>query len=266
MEAPEVIVIGAKGMLGNDVLKAFGGRAVGVDRDEVDITDTGQVSTLPVSKLLINCAAYTDVDGAEEHQEEAWAANVLGVRNLVRFCRKNDIPLVHFSTDYVFDGVKEQGYDEDDLPRPLNYYGITKAESERIVLSWEKHFLVRTSWLYGRHGKNFVETVLSSRRSLTVVDDQRGKPTYTRDLAQAVLGLVRRQYGVYHITNEGVCTWYELAVAIRDAGGTGVPVLPCATAEFPRPARRPVNSVLNNNKTEKLRHWKEALAAYMEER
>lgn len=256
VEAAQVAVTGANGMLGADLV-ALGCK--GFKKSELDITDEDSLDVIGAPSVVINCAAYTAVDRAEDDRERCWEVNVQGVERLARYCREHGIILVQISTDYVFDGRKK-GYDEDDPVNPVNYYGRTKAEAEAIVRNLEKHYIVRTSWLYGRNGENFVEKLLAKEGPVRVVDDQYGSPTYTKDLAEALLRLSGMPYGTYHLTNAGSCTWYEFAKAVRQD------VEPCASTDYPTKAARPTYSILHNSKTEKLRHWEEALREYMEAR
>ncbi len=276
----KVLVTGAKGMLGTDLvacLASRGHRVVGVDVDELDITRRREV-VREVTRLrpdvLINAAAYTDVDGSETNEELAFRVNAEAVENLARACLEAGCRLIHISTDYVFDGKKEGSYREDDLPRPVGVYGRSKWEGEKRLRGiLPEACVIRTAWLYGKAGKNFVKAILAQaerKGTLRVVDDQRGSPTYTRDLAAALatsaeLGLT----GTYHVTNRGACTWLEFARTILDlAGRRDVEVLPISTAELGRPAPRPANSVLDVGKFEAatgllLPPWQEALADYL---
>jgi len=274
-------------MLGRDMEKVFSGEDfIGLDRDELDITNRNAVfETFMAIKpdVVINCAAYTAVDDAETNAEVAEEINGHAVAFLAKGCREIDATLVHFSTDYVFDGEKRGGYDEEDALNPINAYGRSKALGENLIMDEMdslsdlapkegKYFLIRTSWLFGKHGKNFVKAMLSncscSKDELKVVNDQFGKPTYTLDLAQQVKWLVQsNEYptGIYHITNEDTTTWYEYAKEIFRLAEREINVLACDSSEFPRPAKRPKYSTLNNNKLPKLRSWKEALKDYLKD-
>lgn len=262
MGAVKTVIIGASGMLGTDLCAAFPD-AVRFTHDELDITDREQV--LSVIKdlkpsLVINAAAYTNVDGCEADRQTAFEVNGKGPYYIAEACSRVGARMVHYSTDYVFDGSKKE-YREDDVTRPINVYGESKLMGERsIAMALDDHIIIRTSWLFGLHGKNFVETMLKlskEKEVVTVVDDQIGKPTYSADLAMKTIEVSKLSPGIYHITNDGVCSWYEFAGAI-------IPnVAPCKTKDYPRPAKRPACSVLVNSKTAPMRHWKEALAEYL---
>jgi dTDP-4-dehydrorhamnose reductase len=219
--------------------------------------------------LVINCAAYTDVARAEHEEERATRINGEGAGNVAAACARIGAALVHVSTDYVFDGRDERGYAEDAACHPINAYGRSKAAGEAAVRSLEKLFLVRTSWLYGRHGRNFVDTILrlaAERRELRVVQDQFGCPTYAKDLAAALRSLVQQSgFGTYHITNAGSCNWAEFAREIVRQAGLDCRVVPITTQEFGDPTPRPRTSILLNHKVSALRPWPRALAAYLAE-
>jgi dTDP-4-dehydrorhamnose reductase len=275
-----ILVVGHKGMLGSDLLirLAMAGHEVtGRDVDELDIT-AREACEDAVEEVrpdaLINAAAFTNVDGCETDRDGCFAVNARGVENLALACRGRGIRVVHFSTDYVFDGTKGSPYLEDDPCAPLNVYGESKREGERLLLeATESVLLVRTSWLYGRGGKNFVRTILEKAAvtdRLEVVDDQVGSPTYSWDLAGAVLLLLEGGHrGVFHVTNRGTTNWFEFARKILElAGKTGVEVVPVATERFPRPAVRPRYSVLSGRKFAEatgrtLRFWPLALEEYL---
>lgn len=269
-------------MLGRDVEEeahARGHEVVAAGREDLDITDLGAVRRAVAGLKpdgVINCAAYTDVDGAEAETAKAFAVNALGVRNLAGACRELDVALVHFSTDYVFDGRKETPYLIFDAPSPLSAYGQSKLYGEEYLKRIApRYYLIRTSWLFGTGGRNFVETVLRLAREkgeLAVVDDQRGCPTYTRDLSRAVLDLIAtRAYGVYHVTNAGSTSWCGFAREILQAAGINVPVRPIKSEELRRPAPRPANSVLDPFPLQEtlgylLPPWPDALRRYLVER
>lgn len=256
------ILLGAKGMLGHALQKVFPD-AMFLGHGDLDITDKRGVRDLINAKqpnLVINAAAYTDVDGCEENRDHALAVNGYGPGNLASACAKTGSILAHFSTDYVFDGTRS-AYREDDIPNPINAYGESKLLGEvSIRENMDDYRIIRTSWLFGPHGKNFVDTIIALSRSMEVVPvvtDQVGKPTYTKDLARATPGIITRPPGVYHVTNEGQCSWYDFARAF-------IPnAVPCTTKELPRRARRPAYSILLNTKTPLLRHWGEALHEYL---
>lgn len=278
------MVIGAAGMLGTDLMKLFeasGVSVAGLDVQDLDIRNSESVAGALSGfrpGTIINLAALTDVDGCESRVEEAYAVNAAGAGNLARVAAHRGDVLVHMSTDYVFDGCKAGPYVEDDLINPLGVYGASKAAGEQRVREAlpGRHCIVRTSWLYGVHGKNFVEAILTAagqRDVLTVVDDQRGRPTYTFDLAEGLLALCRvGARGTFHVANSGEATWYDFAVRILEAAGVrGVRVEPTTTEKLGRPAPRPGYSVLDCSRFEEatgtqLRSWQAALDAYLHER
>ncbi len=278
----KVLITGAKGMLGQDVAadaRARGHEVIAWDREELDITALDRVrqSLAEVGpRVIINCAAYTNVDGAEKEEGAALSVNALGVRNLALVCRELEIALVHFSTDYVFDGSKEGKYGIFDSTNPLNAYGRTKLCGEEYLrLISPRYYLVRTSWLFGKGGNNFIETMLrlaQERSELSVVSDQRGCPTFTEDLSRAVLDLIETgAFGIYHITNSGDTTWCDFAQEIMKESGHQVSVRPISTKEFGRPAARPENSVLDPFPLREtvgylLPDWRDALRRYLKKR
>jgi len=257
----DVVILGARGMLGHDLQAAFPGAVL--RGHELDITDEGAVTAFLLNgspSVVINATAYTDVDGCEDNQDLAYAVNGDALAAIASACNEIGATLVHYSTDYVFDGTQKQ-YVEADTPDPINVYGASKLLGERNIMhSMDDFRIVRTSWLFGLHGKNFVDTILSLSRqmeSVKVVDDQVGKPTYTVDLAQKTRELIGCEPGIYHITNDGNCSWYEFASAFIDNA------VPCSSDEFPRKAKRPAYSVLETTKTSPLRHWREALRHFL---
>jgi len=264
----------SKGQLGFDLLrqiKDLNIEYLGIDRDEVDITKIDQLR--PVFDMfqpthIIHCAAYTQVDKAEEDKESCYQANVIGTKNLVQLSKEKRCTMVYISTDYVFDGQGTQPFDINVKPNPINYYGYTKYLGEKIVQNeLKKFFIVRTSWVFGINGNNFVKTMLNlkDKELITVVDDQIGSPTYTADLASFLLNLILTEnYGVYHATNEGYCSWYEFAVEIFSMSGITVNLKPIPSSEYPTKAKRPFNSRLIKNGA-KMNHWKVALKNYLKE-
>jgi len=289
----KILVIGNKGMLGRDLqsrLQNAGYILKGLDIDELDITRSGHI--LPLFEpfgpnLVINCAAYTAVDKAESEPELAFAVNKDGPANLADACKKLKIPLIHISTDYVFDGNAKRPYREDDPVDPLGVYGESKWEGEESVRSrLKEHLIVRTSWLYGIHGTNFVKTILRLAREeeeLKVVADQEGCPTWTGDLFDALLALVDRinkdrtgiLWGTYHFCGAGSTTWYDFARAIVQQASKreslrALRLTPITTAGYPTPAKRPKWSVLDCTKIERVfrirpKHWHEGLRLMLEE-
>lgn len=280
----KVLITGAKGMLGQTVLDVFADHdVVGVDLPEMDITHPQDISrTLELYRptAVINCAAFTAVDDCETKEDLANRVNGTAVGYLAKATEVQKIPLVHISTDYVFGGTNPDGYAEDyPAGPPSNAYGRTKLHGEEQLRQHAKrHYLVRTSWLYGVGGpaagsggpKNFVQTMLSlakTKSELKVVNDQHGKPTHTRDLAGFIKSLLTTHapYGIYHGVNEEVTTWFDFTNEIFRQTGITTTVTPCASSEFPRPAKRPEWSVLLNTKRPPLRPWSEALRDYLQE-
>ncbi len=276
------LVTGAKGQLGQTVvalLQQQGKQVCGFSRDQLDIGDYGQLAEIFAHHqptIVFNCAAYTQVDRAESESEIAHRVNAQGPQYLAQLCAQYDAYLCHFSTDYVFSGKAYLPYDEYALPSPLGVYGQTKRLGEVAVEASQARFaILRTAWVYGIAGKNFVKTILrlaQERETLRIVEDQIGTPTWTGDLAEVALALAEGQTesGIYHATNSGVASWYDFALAIcEEATNLGwnlrvSEVLPISTAEYPTPAERPSYSVLSRHKLEavlgrKMTHWRVAL-------
>ncbi|MDD3887276.1 MAG: dTDP-4-dehydrorhamnose reductase [Patescibacteria group bacterium] len=273
----KILITGARGMLGQDLCSLLEKEheLIKYDREELDITNGKMVNKI-VAKLnpdaIINCAAFTDVDGCEEKNKKALARKVNGTGpgNLAKISQKLKIPFFHYSTDYIFNGLKKDGYRESySKIDPINAYGQTKALGEKLIKkNCKKYYILRTAWLYGKRGKNFVDTMLQLAKehdTLKVVNDQHGKPTYTLDLAKRTKEILDKKlpFGIYHVTNEGQATWYDFAKEAFKIKGIKVKVLPCTTAEFPRPAKRPEYSALINTKMKAMRSWKKALAEYL---
>lgn len=278
----KVLVTGVKGQLGYDVVKECekrGIEAIGVDVEEMDITDAAaceRVITEAKADAVIHCAAYTAVDAAEDNEDLCRKVNAEGTRNIAEVCRKLDIKMMYFSTDYVFNGQGERPWEPDDPREPLNVYGQTKYEGELAVQELlEKYFIVRIAWVFGVNGKNFIKTMLrlgKERGAVSVVDDQVGSPTYTYDLARLVVDMIQTdRYGIYHATNEGLCSWYEFACQIFKAAGMNqVKVTPVDSTAFPAKAKRPHNSRMDKSKLaengfEPLPSWEDALERYLKE-
>ncbi|MFR5580156.1 MAG: dTDP-4-dehydrorhamnose reductase [Thomasclavelia ramosa] len=276
----KLLVTGVKGQLGHDIVNECNNRnieAVGVDVEEMDITDAGKVSEVIKSgnyNAVIHCAAWTAVDKAEDEVELCTKVNVDGTRNIANICKELDIPMMYFSTDYVFDGQGETEWKEYDERYPLNVYGQTKYEGELIVESLPKHFIVRIAWVFGINGNNFIKTMLrlgKERGAVCVVDDQIGSPTYTYDLSKLVVDMIQTdKYGIYHATNEGLCSWYEFACEIFKQAGMSVEVTPVDSNAFPAKAKRPNNSrmskaMLDKNGFGRLPTWQDALSRYLKE-
>lgn len=270
-----ILVVGANGMLGCDLTALLGDRGHGVDIADIDITSPESVMKVIGAlkpEVVINCAAYTDVDGCESNIETAMAVNGEGVAYLAMACRDLGALLVQVSTDYVFDGGKGTPYVEDDAPCPLSVYGESKLAGEMNAASCPEYLIVRTQWLYGLHGKNFVETMLrlgAEKDELTVVDDQIGSPTWTVDLARAIIALIDSGCrGIYHAANSEYCSWNGFAQAIFEEAGLHVSVRPMTTTELNRPARRPLYSTLECSKLTgdtgfRPQAWRNALQEYL---
>jgi dTDP-4-dehydrorhamnose reductase len=280
-----VLILGKNGMLGHDLVKVFAkDDVIALGSADLDITEQERVFEEFMTiqpDVVINATGYTNVDLAEKEVEKANEVNGYAVGILAKAAREIGATLVHFSTDYVFDGQNSKGYKEEDVTNPLNAYGRSKELGEKLLVEemelqqdmYEpegKYFLIRTSWLFGKHGKNFVDTMLKlgkEQKELKVVSDQHGKPTFTLDLARQVKFLLdTREYpsGIYHVTNEEETTWYDYARAIFSLYKAKVNVLPCTSKEYQRPAERPQYSSLINTKLPPLRPWKEALAEYLD--
>ena len=268
------LLISPDGMLGRAFMEALSQRGepvVGLSFPEVDVTRPETLTRIDASvHRVINCSAFTDVDGAESREDEALAINGTGVAHLAAACTKVGASLVHFGTDYVFAGDASAPYRVDAPVAPRTAYGRTKAAGEEALRqSGASHLYLRTSWLYAPWGKNFVRTIAAlgkTKPELKVVDDQRGRPTSAEELVETTLALWDRgARGLFHATDGGECTWFEFAQAIVEGTGGTAKVLPCTTAEFPRPAPRPAYSVLDLSATEAalgrpLRHWRQTLA------
>ena len=252
-------------MLGQDIVRAAGTDVVALTRADLDVTDADAVRERLAGSTLINCAAYTDVDGAEADPDLAHAVNGKGARNVAEAAER----VLYVSTDYVFDGGKDAPYVESDAIEPISAYGDSKAAGERATAEANpNHLIVRSSWLFGRGGKNFVATMLALGRAheqLRVVDDQVGCPTFTGHLAEALLTLARgEERGVLHVAGGNSCSWFEFAREIFVRAGLEADLQPCSTEEFPRPARRPAYSVLASERGgPTLPAWQDGLDAYL---
>jgi dTDP-4-dehydrorhamnose reductase len=284
-----ILVIGAKGMLGRDLMEELrfslpGDEVLGWDIDEIDIRKERETVTeiervQPV--IVINAAGYTDVDGCETNEKEAFAANADGMRHIALGARRCGARAVFLSTDYVFNGRKGEPYLEDDPPNPINTYGRSKWKGEQYTLELAGDGLViRTQWLYGRFGKNFVTSILrqareksvrlDSEKVLTIVNDQVGSPTYTVDLSRAISLLIQKKAsGIFHVTNRDICSWFDFGQAILKLSGMEeVKVLPISSGELDRKAVRPSYSVLSTQRLKQetgneLRSWSEALKDFL---
>lgn len=278
----KVLVTGVKGQLGYDVVRELqkrGHEAVGVDIDEMDITDAAAVERVMTEvqpDAVIHCSAYTAVDRAEEDIEICRRVNVDGTENIAQICKKLDCKMLYLSTDYIFSGDGERPWEPDDEASPLNAYGQSKYDGELALKKYvEKYFIVRISWVFGINGNNFIKTMLRLGRengAVKVVDDQIGSPTYTYDLARLLVDMIESdRYGAYHATNEGICSWYEFAKEIfRAAGMDNVSVTPVKSGEFPVKAKRPKNSRMSKEKLvangfSLLPAWQDAVERYIKE-
>jgi dTDP-4-dehydrorhamnose reductase len=295
----KVLITGSSGMLGIDLSHELrsdyvveGTDIVAADRQAVkfyqsDITDRDNIAGVisdARANYVVHAAAWTDVDGCEREKDKAMLVNAQGARNVAVACAAAGAVMIYISTDFVFDGGKRTAYKETDRTGPLSVYGASKLAGEEMVRKELKsHFILRTSWLYGPHGKNFVDTIVAkgaSEKMLKVVDDQIGSPTYTVDLSRAIHALLDRitnyelpitDYGLYHVSNAGSVSWYDYATEILKLAGSRSRIIPISSAQLDRPARRPAMSVLDNAKFRRLtgyrmRSWKTALKYYMESR
>ncbi len=277
----KILVTGVKGQLGYDVVKELekrGMEAIGVDIEEMDITDEASVNQVireANPDAVIHCAAYTAVDAAEENVDVCRKVNADGPKNIAKVCKDLDIKMIYISTDYVFDGQGTRPWEPDDVCGPVSVYGQTKYEGELAVReTLDKYFIVRIAWVFGINGKNFVKTMLGLAEkydTLRVVNDQFGSPTYTYDLARLLVDMVQTEkYGIYHATNEGICSWYEFACAIFREAGIKMTVNPVTSEEYGAKANRPLNSRMSKEKLtengfEKLPTWQDALSRYIRE-
>ncbi len=276
-----VLIFGAGGQLGRDLLRVFQAdyTVIGLTHGQVNIVE-GEAVRLAVRDarpdLVLNAAAYTDVEKAEDDERGAFHVNANGAQRIAEAAAAIEVPVVYFSTDFVFDGTKRTPYTPEDRTSPKSVYAKSKMRGEENS-RWgnPQSFVVRTAWLYGPGGNNFVEKILEaakSRPSLRVVSDEIGSPTYTRDLAAATLVLVKtKAYGIYHAVNAGSCSRYEFAQAIVKEAGLDTPIAPCSAAEFPMKAARPAYSVLSNEKLKAasgmvMPDWRDGLARYMKQR
>lgn len=287
----KILITGANGQLGTELLRQLaaggsalgsmpaalkGSEAVGIDIEDGNLANQAEAFAL-VEKhapdVVLNCAAFTNVDACESEPDTAFAANAIAARNLARVCEARGAKIVHVSTDYVFAGDGQRPYKETDLPAPRSVYGATKLLGESYLREFcSRWFILRTAWLYGRNGKNFVKTIQALARDkgeVKVVDDQLGNPTNAEDLAHHILKLApTEEYGLYHCTGDGVCSWFDFAREIVRASGIEADVVPCTTEEFPRPAPRPAFSALDNAMLrltvgDGMRPWQAALDDYI---
>lgn len=275
----KILVTGYNGQLGYDIVKRLESKSIecrGVDIEDFDLTDEKAVRVYMTSYApdqVIHCAAYTAVDRAEEDPDACYRVNVLGTAHIARYCAEQGIPMMYFSTDYVFDGSGNQPFETDSPRNPQNQYGRTKSQGEDAVTRvLKKYFIIRTSWVFGSNGNNFVKTMLrlgNERTDLNVVNDQYGSPTYTFDLAVLVSDMIMtEEYGVYHATNEGICTWYEFALKIIEMSGLSARIHPVPSTEYPAKAVRPLNSRMSKRSLDlhgfhRMPSWEDALARFL---
>lgn len=269
----KILVTGSKGMLGQDLcptLKEAGFIVIDTDLHNMDILNFNQseyVIKYYRPDYVIHCAAYTNVDKAETDSKTAFAINETGTKNLAKICAESDIPIVYISTDYVFKGDASEPYKPTDERNPVGIYAKSKAKGEEAIENCcSKYYIIRTSWLYGHKGKNFVETIIELSQKtpeLKVVEDQIGCPTWTMELIKGLINLIedKKPYGIYHICGSGQTSWYNFAKEILNLMQIKTPIIPCSSEEFPRPAKRPKYSVMDNSNI--CRDWQETLKDYI---
>jgi dTDP-4-dehydrorhamnose reductase len=280
-----ILVTGANGQLGQ-ALQSISGTCLGIDfvfcpSSALDITSLEHcqlVFSTYRPNFCINAAAYTAVDKAESEPEKAHLINAVGAENLAKVCKENDTVLIHISTDFIFDGTLNRPYLETDLPNPTGVYGLTKLQGEQAIqANWQKHYIIRTSWVYSQYGTNFLKTMLrlaAERDQLSVVSDQIGTPTNAIDLAEALIKIVdyynaekssASNYGIYNFSNEGYSSWYDFANEIFHQKGISIDLKPIPTLAYPTPAKRPAYSVLDKSKIKRtfniaIKEWQTSLA------
>ncbi|MFA6308356.1 MAG: dTDP-4-dehydrorhamnose reductase [Clostridia bacterium] len=277
----KVLVTGAGGQLGTDVLKRLKEEKIeclGIDKNDFNIIDqyrTNEFISRYKPDAVVHCAGYTAVDRAEEERELCYEVNVLGTRNVASACKEIDAKLLYISTDYVFDGRGSEPYETNRVPNPINYYGITKYQGEiEIENMMDKFFILRISWLFGMNGDNFVKKIIrlsEEKDVINIVSDQFGSPTYTYDLAKLISKIILSdKYGIYHASNEGFCDWFDIGVEIIKLIGKSVKVNPITSERYLTKAKRPKNSRLSKTSLDKsgfdrLPEWKDALRRYLVE-
>ncbi len=283
----KILVTGANGQLGMELqqLAAIHPSVefIFTTREQLPLDNTEVVSDFikdQQPQYLINCAAYTAVDKAESEKELAYKVNAEAPGIIAKTCRENNIRLIHISTDYVFNGMGSAPYREDDRTEPVNFYGASKLDGEKKIMHFNPDaIIIRTAWVYAEYGNNFVKTMLrlmASKDQVNVVNDQYGTPTYAADLAEAIVAIINSSRlsvanwipGIYHFSNEGIITWYDFAIAIKELSGSSCNVNPIPSSQFPTPARRPFYSVLDKTKIQQtfgipVKDWKKSLAVCM---
>jgi dTDP-4-dehydrorhamnose reductase len=281
-----VLVTGANGQLGQAIRSVVGNYPsidfVFCSSSELNITDKNNCETIFEKykpQFCINAAAYTAVDKAESEPEKAYAINVTGAQNLAEVCKAYNTTLLHVSTDFVFDGLANQPYSEEDVPNPTGVYGETKLQGEQAIQNtWKKHFIIRTSWVYSQFANNFMKTMIrlaSERDSLSVVSDQIGTPTNAVDLAECLLTIITfdirhstfDRYGIYNFSNEGQCSWYDFAAEIFKVNKVSINLQPIPTTAYPTPAKRPAYRVLDKSKIKQvfgmeIKSWKDSIIIF----
>jgi dTDP-4-dehydrorhamnose reductase len=273
-----ILVLGSNGQLGFELKRLLANDAIYLDRNDCDLskkTDLQGIFDKYKFSTLINAAAYTQVDKAEDEQDLAFEINAVAPGYLAELCKEHGVKFIHFSTDYVFDGLSKVPYLEEQSIAPINYYGFTKAEGEkRILILNPEALIIRTSWVYSSHGNNFVKTMIkfgNSREELKVVNDQFGSPTWARELALVTLAAINKDLkGFYHFSQGGQCSWYEFALEIKKISGFSAKVMPIPTTEYPTRAKRPNYSLLSKEKIKKdlnleIPDWKESLNKMIKE-
>jgi len=276
-----IVVTGVNGQLGYDVVRELNkrkyGKVFGIDINELDLTNQNAVNAYFSNikpDVIIHCAAYTAVDNAEDNKDLCYDVNVNGTKYLVETAKELDAKFVYISTDYVFSGEKDNKYLVNDVPDPKSFYGKTKYLGEVETLKHKKHFIVRISWVFGKNGNNFIKTMLrlgKEREVINIVSDQIGSPTYTNDLSKLIVDMIETdKYGIYHATNEGVCSWFEFAQKIFEYSNIDVKLNPISTEQYPTKAKRPKNSTMSkknlvDNGFQLLPPWQDALKRYLKE-
>ncbi len=274
-------ITGSEGQLGYDIIRELKNIKeldyLAPTLEELDITDKEKVMEVITSykpDVVFHCAAYTAVDKAEENKELCYNVNVFGTENIVKAAKKIGAKVVYISTDYVFDGTKDGIYVETDKPNPVNYYGYTKLGGEDVVLKLDDYLIVRISWVFGINGNNFIKTMLNlakEKKEISVVSDQVGSPTYTKDLAKLLIDMIKKnKSGIFNVTNEGYCSWYEFAKYIFQINKIDIKVNPILTRDYKTLAKRPMNSRLSKDKLEeenlvRLSSWQDAVFRYCQE-